>query len=612
MHPLLKDYVFLHGYARWTFDADGRGEPECFETSVARTEAMHLRRFAHLRRTIVRAFDAVRAGQVLPAMRSLQYGGAAIERNHVRLYNTWGGLIDEPARFAQALYLMLCGSGIGFSVQPRHVDQLPAVAPVRQRARHRVEDSIEGWARAVDALVQGRFAGVRVDLDVAAIRPTGSRCVTSGGYAPGPAPLVALAGWAHALFDAAEGRRLQPIEAYDLLCQCAETASAGQYGRSAMLALFSPDDRAMREAKCGDWYLRAPWRRQSNNSAVLLRDQADRGQLRALLQVCREWGDPGVFWTDHPDYTSNSCVECGFDPVLDLDAAQAARLGRRPGERVSGWQGCTLSEINIAALHGPDDLIAAAQAAAVINTLQAAYTDVDAMLGPVSRWLCERDALIGVGLTGMMDHPALAFDPALQTRAATEVRRTNAEIAAAIGIRPAARTTLVKPAGKTSLVLGGTANGIHPRHAPRYLMRLGTKPHHPAYHHFRQRHPEIFVGEGAQERAVFAVEAPRRATTRDDLTAMDFLGQVRSTLQGWVMPGQVRPGPSHNVSCTVSVRSDEWGPVEDFLWTQRHLVSGVALMAYHGDVMHPLAPLQELYSGDDWRLWERLRGLVTA
>ena len=612
MHPLLKDYAFLNGYARWVFDAEGYAEPEAFDASIARTESMHRRRFPHLDDTIVRAFDAVRAGWVLPAMRSLQYAGAAIERNHVRIYNTWGGLIDHPRRFAQAFYLMLCGGGIGFSVQPRHVGQLAPVPAVSRRAVHRVEDSVEGWARGLDALVGGRYAGVRIDLETSAIRPQGSLCVTSGGYAPGPAALEALADRTHALFDAAEGRRLRPIEAYDLLCHVAEAASAGQFGRSAMLALFSPDDAEMRQAKCGDWYRDAPWRRQSNNSAVLLRGEADRRQLRALLQVCREWGDPGVFWTDHPDYCSNSCVESGFDPVLELDAAQAARLGRQPGERISGWQGCTLSEINIAALHGPADLLAAAYAAAVINTLQAAYTDVEAMLGLESRWLCERDALIGVGMTGMMDHPELAFDTALQTRAAREVRRANTEVAQALGIRPAARTTLVKPAGKTSLVLGGTANGIHPRHAPRYLMRMNTKPHHPAYGYFRRRHPEIFVGEGAQERAVFALESPTRATTRDDLTAMDFLEQVRTTLQGWVEPGKARPGPSHNVSCTISVRGDEWAAVEEFLWTHRHLISGVALMAYHGDVMHPLAPLQELYTGDDWRLWERLRGLGAA
>lgn len=613
MNNLLGQYIFLHGYSRWHCE-DGLNSPENLEAAVSRSERMHTSRFPQLTPVIMNAFDMVRAGKVMPAMRSLQYAGPAIERNHVRIYNTWGGLIDTPARFGQAFYLLLCGSGIGFSVQPQHIMRLPCVPPARSVMPHRVEDSIEGAAQALDALVCGRYAGFRLNFDTRDIRDAGSPCRTSGGYAPGPGPIEDLALKAHAIFDRAEGRRLKSIEAYDLLCHIAEAASAGAFGRSAMLALFSPDDNEMCQAKSADWHLHAPWRRYSNNSAVLLRDKADRTQLRALLEACREWGDPGVYWTDNPDYCSNSCVEAGFDPVLTLNKCQADRLGRSPGERVTGWQGCTLSEINVNAVQDDKDLILAARAAAIINTLQAAYTDIEQILGLESRWLCERDALIGVGMTGMMDKPHIGLDYDLQTRAAQEVRRTNIEVSTIIGIRPAVRCTLIKPAGKTSLIFGGTTHGIHPRHAEDYFMRLSTKPHHPAYKYFKQHYPEIFIGEGKNERAVFALAAPANSIVRDSLNAQQFLEVVKATLAGWVRPGadQTKGGPSHNVSCTVSVHDDEWSVVEEFLWIHKELLSGIALLRHHAEVAHPLAPLQKVATRSDQELWKLLHSKTSV
>ncbi|HXH03050.1 MAG TPA: hypothetical protein VNN09_06980 [Candidatus Competibacteraceae bacterium] len=606
MSGLLREYVFATGYARWNALEQ---RSETFEECLHRLASMHIRRFPHLKAEIQWAIAQVRAGLALPAMRSLQYAGAAIERNHVRIYNTWGTHINRPEVFGEALFVLLSGGGIGFSVQRHHVAALPAVVPVQRETGYLVEDSIEGWSRAFDQMVQGRFQGVRVHLDTHRIRAGGSLCACSGNYAPGPRPLQELERRTHELFDSAEGRTLRPIECYDLLCFAAEAASADHNGRSAMLALFSPDDEEMIAAKSGNWYATHPWRRRSNNSAVLLRNRADRALYERLFDICQEWGDPGVYWTDDPETCSNSCVEAGFYPVLTLDREHLDILpDARPGERRSGWQGCSLSEINGAALEGLQDFKRAARAAALLNTLQAAYTDIDAMLGPVSRWLCERDALIGVGITGMADNPRVAFNPRYLREAAHEVLMTNADIARRIGIRPAKRTTLIKPAGKTSLLLGGTSPGIHPRHAERYLMRFVPRKYHPAHHAFKRRFPELAVGHEENERMVFAVHAPDDALTAQQVSATEMLELVKLTLLNWVSVGQrdTRDPVSHNVSNTVSVKDEEWTAVKEFIWRHQGILSGVALMAYWGDGKHPNAPLQKLSSAEDQALWQRL------
>lgn len=605
MFGMVREFILRTGYARWNHHTRSS---ETFLECLSRVIEMHVRRFPQLESEIRWAAERVQEGLVLPAMRSLQYGGAAIEHEPIRIYNTWGAHADRPEVFGEALLLLLSGGGIGFSVQRQHVGALPEVAPVQSELVFRVADSIRGWGDALTQLIVGRYQGVRVQLDLSGLRPSGSQDPISGDYVAGPESLRRLELRVHHLFDQAEGRKLFPIECYDLFCYAADAAVAEHNGRSAMLALFSPDDEDMLLAKTGNWYESHPWRARSNNSAVLIRGQANRSDFDRLFEFCHEWGEPGIYWTDNPDTCSNSCVESGFYPVLTLNREQAEILGRQEGERVSGWQGCTLSEINGAVLKDLNEFKVAARAAAILNTVQAAYTEIEDALGWVSRWLCERDALIGVGITGMADNPAVALNPEYQNQAALVVRQANAEIAEKLGIHVAKRATLVKPAGKTSLLFGGVSPGIHPRHAEKYFMRFVPKKYHPAYHHFKDLYPHLVLGMDHQERIVFAIEAPEGALVRDTLSAIDLLNLAKLTLLNWVYPGTLDADPPvrHNVSITVTVGDHEWTEVRDFLWEYQAIFSGVALMGYFGDMKHPLAPLQKLMDAEDYDVWKRL------
>jgi ribonucleoside-triphosphate reductase (thioredoxin) len=618
----LTAYIHAEAYAR---SLPQRGRLETWEETVSRTEQMHLERFArlpaHALAELCWAFELVRCRRVLPAMRSLQYGGAAIKQHPARLYNTWAAHCSFPRVFSQAMYLMMCGGGIGFSVQRQHVARLPAVSatPGARRQTLAVEDSIEGWCRALDALVLSYFQGFTVDFDLSAIRPRGSALRTAGGTAPGPEPFEILEDRARGLLDRARGRRLRPIECYDLLCHIAEAACAGGSTRAAMLCVFSADDEELVTAKTGRWYETAPWRRLSNNSAALLRGQVDRAGFDRLFERAREWGDPGVYFVDDLDVCSNSCVEVGFHPSLVVDAGNLDRLRRHHGalelgDRVSGFQGATLTEINGAVLRTGDDLTEAARAAALLNTVQASYVGFS-FLGPVAELLCERDALLGVSITGMMTGAAVALDPSALRRASSEVVRTNARWADLLGIRRAARATLIKPAGKTSLVFGGVSNGIHPYHADRYFLRIRARPHSAVYAAFEQANPHQCARSpsGDGRHAIFPLEAPPRSIVRRQLGALEHLEIIRQTIECWVRPGTA-PGSvaGHNVSNTVTVRDGEWDEVRDHLWRHQRTYSGVALLADSGEVQHPDAPLRAVLDDGDEARWREMRARHVA
>jgi len=613
MNRSVADFVHQEMYAQ---ALPALGRLETYEETVARSEEMHLAKFPGLPKEAVSelewAFNLVRQRRVLPAMRSMQYGGPAVFKHNARLYNTWAAHCDYPRVFAEALYLLMCGSGIGFSVQRHHVARLPRVAPTSgSRCQALVADSIEGWASALELLVRSYFQGFAVTFDTSAIRPLGAPLGTSFGRAPGPAPFRILEDRFRRVFESARGRCLHPIECYDLFCYAAEAAATGGAGRSAMLCVFSADDTAMLAAKTGRYYETAPWRRMSNNSVALLRGQSDRAKLADIFDRTKEWGEPGVFFVQDLDVCSNSCVEVGFYPKLEVCSEHLARL--RPhhpdataGQVLSGFQGATLTEINGSRLHSAADFIESARAAAIINTLQAAYTSFP-FLGPVAELLCERDAMLGVGITGMMARPDICFDPVLQKRAAAEVVRTNQSWAALLGIRTASRTTLIKPSGKTSLILGCVSNGIHPYHARRYFLRLRSRPGSQAFDRFKAYNPHQCTQEAGSGYVVFPLESPEGAICRDTLDAVQHLGLIRSTLQSWVVPGCTGAGPAtHNVSNTVSVRKEEWPAVQDYIFRHQDILGGVALLGHEGEHQHPQAPLVSVVGAEAMAVWSRL------
>lgn len=596
-------YIHASKYARHLPEARRR---EVYEETVARGEAMHLRRFAHLPELlpqIRKAYDAVRRKEVLPSMRSMQFGGAAIEANNNRIYNCTASLVDRPRVFAEAMFLLLSGCGVGYSVQFDHVEKLPAIGYVDSKrvVHHVIEDTIEGWANALDALINAAVEGIYVEFAYHRIRSAGSPLRTSGGRAPGHARLKESLERIRGVLINAQGRQLRPVDCHRIMCHAAEAVLSGGIRRSAMICLFSVDDSEMMNLKVErDWYKREPWLQNANNSVVLKRDEAKEKQFKRIFKSTRAYGEPGVLFVDDYDHATNPCAEIGLDPVLVLD----------DGSRMTGWAMCNLCEINAAKFKSLEDFLAAAWAATLIGTLQATYTDMP-YLGPVSERIARRDALLGIGMTGMQDTPAIACNPEYQRVVAEQICTWNAEWAELLGIRPAARTTCVKPSGTTTLELGSCGSGIHPHHARRYIRRVTADEYEVVFQAFKAINPHMCHQKPDGKWVIeFPVEAPEGACLKEDLSAGAFMEMVRSTQQNWVLPGTVResevPGLRHNVSNTITVREDEWGSVADYLWTHRDAFTGVSLLADDGDTVYPFAPFEAVRTEAQERRWNEL------
>jgi ribonucleoside-diphosphate reductase alpha chain len=320
------------------------------------------------------------------------------------------------------------------------------------------------------------------------------------------------------------------------------------------------------------------------------------------------------------DYGANPCVEIGLHPKLKVDAASAARLRElgytgelRLGATLTGVQFCNLTTVSAGAIAAPADFFRVCVHAALIGTLQAGYTDLK-YLSPVSRVITEREALLGVSICGFLDRPEVLLDSAVLRRGAATVRAVNAIVAHALGISPAARTTCVKPEGTASLLLG-TSSGLHPHHAIRYFRRVQTNVHDPVYLHFRRANPHmtepsIYDPNGRTEVITFPVEGPPFGIYRSDLSAVKHLDYIRLVQENWVQAGRrherFSPGLHHNVSCTVSVRPDEWPTVAGFIWAHRHSFTGVALFTDVGDKVYAQAPREGLATPADIERWNAL------
>ncbi|WP_372806642.1 ATP cone domain-containing protein [Pontiella sp.] len=603
----IQDYMLASRYARFLPELSRR---ETFAEAVDRVREMHLRTFPAAAEDIRWAFDRVLEKRCLPSMRSMQFGGKAIETNHARMYNCTFGICDRMEFFAEGLYLLLCGTGVGFSVEFEHVDKLPPLAPAIDEGRvvhFTVPDTIEGWADAMQALIDSYVKGYLVEFNYSLIRPRGAKLSTSGGRAPGHVPLRRAIERGRNILDGALGRKLKPIECYDVMMHAADAVIAGGVRRSATNCLFSADDGEMMNAKRGNWFEENPQRGRSNNSVKLIRDETSKAQFLRIFTKQKEWGEPGFYFANDLSHGCNPCCEIGLNPHLEVKDAD----GNVTIE--SGWQFCNLTEINGAKLLSEEDFRIAVRAATIIGTLQAGYTTFP-YLGETTEKLCRREALLGVSITGMMDSPAITLDPTLQQKMAKYAIEVNREITLKIGTEPAARLTCVKPAGSTSLLLG-TASGIHPRHARRYFRRVQANKTDPIYKFFNEVNPHmceesVWSANKTDDVITFCVEAPEKAILRSEMSAMDLLKYVHSTQQNWVVPGTARPemnpGLYHNVSNTLTVREGEWDAVADYIWENRADFTGISMLAATGDKIYQQAPHEEVVTAQDETLWNEL------
>ncbi len=595
----LQDYTFNTKYARWNAQI---GRRETYGEAVDRVFRMHEARYARagIEAEIAVAKAAAKERLVLGSQRALQFGGRPVEDKNARLYNCTVSYCDRPRFFQEALWLLLCGCGVGFSVQAHHIARLPLIArPGEDRAIFVVPDSIEGWADALGALMSSYFtgdqpfpeyAGKTVVFDYSAVRPAGSALSSGIGKAPGPAPLKRSLEQVRMVLEnrlalAGSPCQLPTIDCYDIVMHASDAVLAGGVRRSATICIFSVDDQEMIEAKTGDWFIKNPQRGRSNNSALLLRDRASFAQFSALMRSVKEFGEPGFVWADSTEIMYNPCVEIGMYPVDESS-----------GE--SGWAFCNLCEINLKACTTAAIFERACRGAAILGTLQAGYTSF-AYLGATTERIVRREALLGCSMTGMMDNPAIAFDPELQRRMAALILEVNEEVARKIGINPCARATCVKPAGTTSCILG-TASGIHAHHARRYFRRVQANLGETPYqffkaHNLRAVEPSVWNPNGTDAVITFCIEVPESARTLNEVGAVDLLKAVKLTQENWVNHGKradrcAKPWLRHNVSNTITVRDDEWEVVAKYIYDHRQAFAGVSLLPMGGDLDYPQAP----------------------
>jgi ribonucleoside-triphosphate reductase (thioredoxin) len=570
---ILSDITVYMKYARYLPEKQRR---ETWDELVTRNLEMHVKKYPQLKGEIVETYKNVFDKKVLPSMRSMQFAGKPIEISPNRVFNCAYAPVDDWRVFGEIMFLLLGGTGVGYSVQQHHVDELPEIRkpnPNRTR-RYLVNDSIEGWADAVKYLIRSYFfGGSKLRFDFSDIRPKGARLVTSGGKAPGPQPLKeCLVKVEGVLAEKEDGERLSAIEVHDIVCHIADAVLAGGIRRAALISLFSASDNEMIACKSGNWWETNPQRGRANNSAVLLRHRVTKEFFLDLWKrvEASNAGEPGIYLSNDKDWGTNPCCEIGLRP----------------------FQFCNLTEVNVSNIKDQQDLEDRVRAAAFIGTLQAGYTDFH-YLRPVWQRTTEKDALIGVSMTGIASGRVLQDDIDL-VAAANVVKEENARVAQLIGINKAARTTCVKPAGTTSLALG-TSSGIHAWHNDYYIRRIRVGKNEPIYWHLAIHHPELVEDEyfRPHDTAVISVpqKAPEGSIFRTE-SAFQLLRRIKKITSEWVKAGHRSGQNGHNVSATISLRENEWVDAGEWMWDNRNAYNGLSVLPWDGG-SYQQAPFQD-------------------
>jgi ribonucleoside-diphosphate reductase alpha chain len=547
---------------------------ETWDEIVDRYQVMMIKKYPKLELAIVESAKFIREKKILPSMRALQFAGPAMEVNNARGYNCAYLPVDSLYSFSETMFLLLGGSGVGFSVQKHHVEQLPAIKK-QETYKHRnylIEDSIMGWADSVKMLMKFYFeGGQKPKFDFRAIRHKGARLVTAGGKAPGPEPLKIALAHIDAIMERKEdGSKLSPLEAHDIMCHIANSVLAGGIRRSAMISLFSHDDEEMITCKYGNWWELNEQRGRSNNSAVLKRGEVDEAEFMALWKRIEASGsgEPGIYWSNDLDWGTNPCCEIGLRP----------------------FQFCNLCEVNVSDVENQEDLNNRVAVAAFFGTLQAGFYDFH-YLRPIWSKTTQKDALLGIGMTGIGSGEILKYDLELVANTAKTVNR---DISGFIGTNEAARITCIKPSGTTSLVLG-TASGIHAWHAPYYLRTMRFNKNEAIALYLMINHPELCEDDVLRPTDTVCVRIPVKAPEGSIFrteSPIDTLERVKKFSTEWVKPGHINGANTHNVSATVSI-ADEWKEVGAWMWDNRETYNGLSVLPFFGG-SYQQAPFEDI------------------
>lgn len=582
---ILSDITIFNKYAKYIPEINRR---ETWEELVDRNKAMHIRKYPKLKEEIKQAYKFVYSREVLPSMRSLQFGGTPIELSNNRMFNCAYTPINHPAVFSEIMFNLLGGSGVGFSVQKHHTSQLPLIiGPSNKQRRFLVGDSIEGWSDAVKVLIKAYTLGKSdPDFDFRDIRHKGARLVTSGGKAPGPDPLRICLDKLRSVLNSAVGRQLSSIEVHDMICHIADAVLSGGIRRAALISLFDYDDMDMLYCKSGEWWELNPQRGRANNSVVLHRKYTTKEQFEEVWKKVEDSGsgEPGIFWTNNYDYGTNPCAEIALQPN----------------------QYCNLVEMNVSDVTTQEELNERTKAATFIGTLQAGYTDFH-YLRSIWKETTEKEALLGVSMTGISSN---GVSPLNLEEAAFVAVEENKRVAGLIGINSSARITTVKPAGTTSLVLG-SSSGIHAWHNDYYIRRMRVGKNEPLYSYMLENVPELIedcVYKPHLEAVMsFPQQAPKGATLRTE-SFMHLLERVKRWNIEWVSNGHNYGDNTHNVSCTISLKEDEWGVCGEWMWDNRYNYTGISVLPYNGGTYRQ-APFEDCTKDEFDSLYSHLTSI---
>lgn len=630
----LANFTFKQTYAKYL---PSKRRRENWGESVDRLMNMHASKFIdniEIFEDLNEIEDSLKRKDILGSQRSLQFGGKAILDKPWRIFNCTTSFCDRPRFFAESLWLLLCGCGVGYSVQKHHVSKLPPVISSDQinNAQMRIlmiKDTIEGWADALDALIQfylGQSDTMPI-FNYSLIRKKGSP-LSHGGKAPGPVPLKFSLQMIEKILVSRAGMSLRSIDCLDIVCVASDCVLSGGVRRSATIAIFSMDDSDMWTAKTGNWWKDAPYRARANISAVALKNKLDKQDfMKKFLDNVPQWGEPGFVFTESTEFCFNPCVEISMCPMLikdkdghivdeyTLDLINPENRSKYEDQGYtfeSGWQACNLTEVNASkfkdfSIDSIDAFYIAVKNAVKLGTLQASYTKSD-YLGPVSEQIVEREALLGVSLTGLAN--SAFFFKHEEDRASFLLKSLaefaiviNKQFSKKIGIKPAARITCVKPSGTASVILG-CASGIHPEHARRFLRHVQVPADSALVQKFEELNPQavknsVWAANGTDKCLIFAVECNPENVFKNDLKATEFLSLVKMVYNSWVKNGNARPksleGSDHNVSNTCNVRPNEWEQAGEFVFDNQEYFCGVSFLSMSGDYDYQQPPFKAVY-----------------
>lgn len=580
-----QEFIALSRYARWIEEENRRETwPETVQRYMDNVvgDKLNHQHVPDGEKTLLftEIQQAITDLKVLPSMRALMTAGPALERDHIAGYNCAYLPVDSPRAFDEAMYILMCGTGVGFSVEEQYVRELPIVNEHFERTSTtiKIADSKAGWARGLRELIALLFSGQLPRWDTEGVREAGARLKTFGGRASGPGPLIELFEFCCSTFARAAGRRLTSLECHDIMCKIGEVVVVGGVRRSAMISLSNINDERMAKAKHGNWWQENVQRALSNNSACYT-----------------ERPDVGVFLKEWSSLYESRSGERG---IFNRQASQrqAARNGRRDAEVDFGtnpcseiilrpYQFCNLTEVVVRADDTADSLREKVRLATILGTIQSTLTDFK-YLRKIWRDNTEEERLLGVSLTGILDHPSLASDPDTLDNLREFAIRVNAEYADLLGIPKSAAITCVKPSGTVSQLVD-SASGIHPRWSPFYLRSVRADNKDPLTAFLIDQgvpnEPDVTKPE-ATTVFYFPQKSPTNAVVRRELSAIEHLEIWKTIQEHWC---------EHKPSITVNVKESEWLDVGAWVYKNFDVLSGVSFLPMD-EHTYRQAPYQEI------------------